>query len=235
MSPSAVNILVTDEPENGRDSNKLWRDDEALLFVDNQTDLNQIFIKLTYRVSRKPTDLLAHLRRIYFCHQHVFSEALYSALLDLLIVLNGKGQPFSRRLIRGCKSRLDPTVLIALERGIDCPARLSGNHYSLFSTGLLGSLQLVESHQPSAIQRDFLTLANDCIEYSQLEEAMAILEQGLTTQPQRHDAQRVLLELYKSTDNRSRFETQLQLLKLNQTQLIEEWWMLEQFFNGQSS
>ena len=63
---------------------------------------------LSYRTTRKPFDLVNHIRRIYFHYEAHASDELYAALLDLCIALDGKGYALCKRMIKGVKKRLQP-------------------------------------------------------------------------------------------------------------------------------
>ena len=212
-------------------ANGFWEDDLPL-FTDEQQQSDATLKILTFKVSRNPKNLLAHLRRIYFCYQNHLSEPLYAGLLDLLITLNGKGQAFCQRLVHGSRSRLDPAQLSTLKNAIPYPQQASANRYSLFTPGILGRPQLIEIRQQDQIRHDFLALANDFIEYSQLEEAMTILERGLGVDPTREDLQFALLELYKSTKSRDRFRNQYQSLQDAGARLVTDWQLLGDYFDG---
>lgn len=224
--------LFTDHPLDVP-PNPFW-DSEPLLFADATQDAYRILTALTYKVSKKPRNLMAHLRRIYFCYQNALSEPLYAALLDLLIVLNGKGRKISTRLILGSQSQLDTTQRSVFRRAVDYPHDIPGNRYSLFTTGKIGVTQLVQVQQQNQPQYDCLALANDFIEYSQLDEAMVILERGLEEQPGRQDLQSALLELYRSTHSNERFKMRYETLKAAGVPLIEDWRELADFFDGKA-
>lgn len=207
-------------------------DDEPLMFADATKPAVVILNVLTFRVSRKPKDLLSHLRRIYFCYQQTLSEPLYAALLDFLIVLNGKGRTLSLRMISGCRSLLDVRQLAAVKRAIEHPEQEAGNRYSLFTSGIIGSRCLLEVSRTQQDSYDVLALANDFIEFSQLDEAMSILEKGLEKQPEQQDWQYALLELYRSTESKQRFAQCYQAMKESGTSLLDDWQALDEIFNG---
>lgn len=209
-----------------------WIDNEISGFIDHPQDPQSLLEKLTYKVSRQPTDLLAHLRRIHCCFQNHFTQQLYSALLDLLIVLNGKGQQLSRKLIAGSASRLDANRLSYLRAFYLKPNRLRSEIHSLLHPGVVGHLHLVDYFHHGHIDRDFLTLAHDFIEYSQLDEAMDVLEQGLLVDSESTEAQNLLLELYRSTYSQDRFDKQFQMLVEIKAPLIEGWESLKRYFDG---
>lgn len=223
--------LFLDDPSEPLRINDFWEDDLPL-FTDDQQALNSTLKIITFKVSRKPNNLLAHLRRIYFCYQHHLSEPLYAALLDFLIVLNGKGHAICQRLIEGSRAELDSAQLAAIKNAIRFPLQATGNRYSVFTKGMLGTARLVEVRRHGQKQHDYLALANDFIEFSQLEEAMTTLESGLSVDPSREDLQLALLELYKSTKSRDRFHRQYQSLRQIGATLVEGWRLLADYFDG---
>ena len=207
-------------------------DNEPQLFTNELPSIESVLNVLTFKVCRKPKDLLAHLRRIYYCYQNALSEQLYAALLDFLIVLNGKGRKISMRLINGSRSRLDSAQISAVKRAANFPLDTPGNRYSLFTSGAMGTSRLMEVSQKGQEQRDYLALADDFIEFSQLDEAMSMLELGLDKQPERQDLQAALLKLYQSTDSRERFNNKYQEIKTKGLPLIDNWQILADFFDG---
>lgn len=233
MPRFSKNLLVGVPVES--DASRAFSDDAVMPFNVNLSSADPILNTLILRVSRKPKDLLAHLRRIYFCYRHALPEPLYAALADLLIVLDQKGKDLSRRLILGSRSRLDAKQLAILKSGIQDLQPVQGNRYSLFTKGLVGVSQLLEVTRQAQAQRDVLELAHDFIEYSQLDEAMTTLEQGLEQAPNRRDLQALLLELYKSTDNSGRFQRCYDKIGKSGEPLMNEWQQLAVFFNGKVS
>ena len=221
------NLLMptTVQPEHSRP----FQDREGVIFdlQSATTDLNALVLK----VSQKPNDLLAHLRRIYFCYEHALSEPLYAALLDLSIVLDDKGHDLRRRLLAGCRSQLNDQQLLALNVVCHGLQNIQGNQFSLFTKGLIGKTQLLTVSKHTQAQQDALTLAEDFIEYSQLEQAMNTLEQAMELEPDREDIQRLLLELYQSTGSVERFQNQFQAMTQRGDSKLDVWQALADVFN----
>ena len=218
-------VPITIEPEHS----KPFQDRDGVMF-----DLQSATADLTalaLKVSRKPNDLLAHLRRIYFCYEHALSEPLYAALLDLLIVLDDKGHDLRRRLLAGCRSQLNDQQLLALNIVCHGLQNIQGNQFSLFTKGLIGKSQLLKVGKPVQAQQDALILAKDYIEYSQLEQAMSTLEQAMELEPDREDIQLLLLELYQSTRSVERFVNQFHALMQRGVSTIAAWQALADVFN----
>ncbi len=55
-------------------------------------------VHLAYVIAREPTDLTAHVRRILLCLERPRQELVSGALMDLFIVLNGRGAALAKRL-----------------------------------------------------------------------------------------------------------------------------------------
>lgn len=53
---------------------------------------------LAYAIAREPADLTAHARRVLLCLERPQEELVSGALMDLFIVLNGRGTALATRL-----------------------------------------------------------------------------------------------------------------------------------------
>ena len=218
---STASILAN--PASAFGSSELWT--AELLLMD-----------LNFRVLRKPQDLLAHWQRIRYCFDHCGSEQLFAALLDLLIILNHKGRDFAQRMIIGSRSRLEVAQFNLLRQADASLPNLKGNRHSLFTRGLIGQSEVVSQAGHQQEQHDYLALARDFIEYSQIEEAMTTLELGLNAQPERKDLQRMLLEIYRSSQNFERFQAQYKIMKkMSPIPLAPAWQALADYFASQSA
>ena len=200
-----------------------WHDAELAAFSLCAADAEQTLRDLVFKVRRTPSNLLAHIRRIYFCFEHSWSSQLYAALLDFLIVLQGKGQALSHRMINACRSQLDHQQVLELAVAVNKPQTLSGNRFSLFTDGLVGKCELITFEPEALAKHDVLALANDFIEYSQLDEAMDTLEIGITHYPERQDLQEALLELYISTGNFARLQKFYRAYLAAGVGLVDKW------------
>lgn len=190
---------------------------------------------LAHEITRQPNRLSAHVQRIHYCYRKGFDEHMFAALTDLLIVLNGRGQAIARRMITGCRRKLLPEQLgsltAAVQEGPDTIATLAGNSFSLLTKGRRGVSRLLEKSQATVEDwHDPLQLARDAIEYSQLDEAKRILENALVEEPERSALHDVLLELYRSTGDRSGFERTLASLRAQVTDVPSAWRDLQSHF-----
>lgn len=215
-------------------SETVWYEDTELVCFGMGLPLDQKLTILTLKVSRTPGNLINHIRRIYFCYRYGLREPLYAALLDWLIILNGRGRELSLRLLHGCQSQLDPAEILIFRNRMDNAQALAGNRYSLFTGGLIGCSKLVEIGQAEGKQDDFMQLAQDFIEFSQLDEAIAVLERGLDLQPERRDMQEALLELYRATGELERFGTRFRILQQAGIALSDGWRHLNESLHGEN-
>ncbi len=174
--------------------------------------------EIVNEIRRHPDNLAAHVQRIFRCYRDDLVDPLYAALVDFFIVLNKRGQAISRRMLGGSLAKLSDRqgalLKAALTEEMDDVSLLEGNRYSLFCRGLSGTVQLIEKLEEQKINGlDPLKLARDAVEYCQLEEAMHILESAIEEQPQPPEVHQLLLELYESTQNQTRFESVLTRLQ----------------------
>jgi hypothetical protein len=203
-------------------------------------DSAQYLAELVHEIQKHPKNLTAHIQRIFCCYRENLPGPLYAALVDFLIVLNKQGEAISRRMISGALSKLPrrqgALLKAALKGKIEDITLLEGNGYSVFSRGLSGTVNLIEKlDEQKSNDHDPLKLAQDAVEYCQLEEAMLILERALEEQPQAPEFHKFLLELYKSTQNRNRFETVFARLRhlgifMTDSHLQQEWEQLKDYF-----
>jgi hypothetical protein len=190
--------------------------------------------RLVFRVSRTPKYLQGHLERIYYCFQAHLDEQLFGALIDLLLTLKNEGKALGKRMIAGSKSRLTDDQFRALNNYIDnrgAESRLMLlNRYSVFAKGLESSSTMVQLTEDSGGKDyDPLALARDYLEYSQLDNAINVLEQAILAQPERLDLHHELLSLYRSTRNKSGFNRIYDELSRRKINLPPEWGQLNDF------
>ncbi len=220
--PRFINQLVTTGVANVPIESNFWQNQSLTPFnfnANNSLTLNS----LTSRVRKNPNNLHAHIHRINFCYCAALSEQLYAALLDLLIVLQNKGKAISLRMIKGSRKQLSPGLYAALMQADGKDFEKLGNAFSLFTTGRIGQQELVRISQSTQSTHDPLTLANDFIEFSQLDEAMEVLEAGLRQESGRQDLQNTLLELYQCTHSTERMQHFYQFLQTSGAALSAKW------------
>jgi hypothetical protein len=213
-----------------------WQQSKSL-FVETASADGELLVSLASRIAQKPTCLLTHIQRIYYCYQARLDAQLYAALVDFLIILNKRGLAISRRMVTGTKSALNVEQFAALVTYLQAPKMnhqlLPGNRYSIFSSGIIGTTQLAKViEDTNQIQVDALSLARDFIEYSQLSEAQTVLESAILAEPDRLELQAELLELYQSTRNAIGFNQMLKQLTDADMDVPDAWQQLSIYFKG---
>ncbi len=194
---------------------------EPEFLVSNKTNLQLGTVTKTretaqyidYQVVRRPQVLSNHVKRILLYVDLANADRLYGALIDLFIVLDGRGDNLRQRMLQASCALLDKERLNALEA---CEGRigLAGGQIpdskaSLLNPGLVGTSVLLNSFTEqigSGAQRDPLVEAREYIEYSQIELARSVLEKAILEDPNRQELQVDLLEIIRSTGDKDCFD-----------------------------
>jgi len=214
--------------------------DTVQLFDMPLQDREQYVSELVYEIQKHPKNLAAHIQRIACCYQEDLTDPLFAALVDFLIVLNKRGKAISRRMIGGTttklSSRQQALLKSVINEEIDDISLIEGNCHSIFCRGLSGTVNLIKKiDTDGSTHHNPLKLAQDAVEYCQLDEAMLILESALIDHPQWIELHESLLELYKSTHDQARFESAFARLRnmesfIADSSIQKGWNQLKDFF-----
>jgi hypothetical protein len=195
---------------------------------------------LCHCVARDPSDLRSHVRRILLHLEDSQAIDLYAALVDLFIALGHRGFELRRRMLNMSRSLLKPhqhdVLSEALVTGLD-PISVPTVPGSVLSRGIVGSLDMVKPiAEKTSEPRDPLIEAREFLEYSQIEEAREVLERAVMSEPQRSDLHIELLEIYRSTRDKTNFDKMHAKLDGTTNPAHEAWQTLAALFrslNGQ--
>jgi hypothetical protein len=235
LNMTPVQLVIDSKQSTNKAANQHFFSAKPVSFVEEPDDQLEILI---HQVSKTPKDLIRHSQRIYYCFFYKHSEHLFAALTDLLLLLQGKGKAFARRMVNGTQSLLTRQQVDLLQRVLKFNdfTSLQSIKFSLFASGRITPLTLIEKQESNTLEtsHDVLTLAHDFIQYSQLDQAMEILEQA-ALDTEREDIQQLLLELYRSTKSLSRFSRMYQQLQRRNQPLLADWPALQQFFSNNQS
>lgn len=208
---------------------------EAFWCSEKQSNEN-LYQQISYKVSKNPKQLLHHLQRIYFTYfksnsNQDMNDQLYAALVDLLWILDGRGEDLSNRMVFSTRSKLTEHQLGLLVHCIKQKdiSLLTGNKFSLLTTGLIGASLILTGQEQVNAEHDPLLIALDYIEFSQLDQAREVLEAAVIEQPEREDLQDELLELYKVTKDRQAFTKMYDLLVQNNINIQSNWQELSDY------
>lgn len=235
-------LLVSGVGNLETESEPLQAEVEAEFVVSASTDLRfppifQLALAdyLCHRVTREPSDLRSHVRRIFLAHEQQSTVELFGALVDLFIALGNKGLRLRQRMLEWSKENLEARqyglLRESLAGGLD-ERTVAFVHGAMLCRGVEGSLKLVESGaERSREPRDPLVEAREYLEYSQLDEARNLLEEALMQDPRRQELHEELLEIYRSTRDQSNFAKMLGRLNKGNP-MLEQWQELAEYFRS---
>jgi len=190
---------------------------------------------LVYTLIKQPRNLLVHLQRIVICYEKNNEVQLSAALMDLFFVLDGVGNAIKQRMLAGSRKHLSTVLFEQLQTYINAPQFIQGNVYTVLTPGWEPNddLLLVQRNASNNKREEYdpLQVARDYIEYSQLEEAVKVLELAILEDPQRTELHTDLIELYQFTNDYDGFnKMQLALENINHP-MQAQWAALKSYFN----
>ncbi len=191
---------------------------------------------LGHKILSSPADLRAHVRRILLLAKDGNGAALYSALLDLLIILQSNGHALKQRMIRLAQPFLAPATFEFfqrhLEQGVaaDDPqvTRVKGS--LLRESQVLGVPLVKRSNDHVGRPVGIMDQANALLEYGQLEHAVELLENALLQNPDQEPEAELLLGLYRTLREEARWHGMCEQLQLTFNRLPVAWMQKPEFF-----
>lgn len=224
--------LIDEARPTGQSISEHFLNPKKIIFQPDQVELDIDIQRLVYQIRLKPKDLLLHLQRIFTCYLLDDSIKLQAALIDLFAVLEQKGRDLARRMLESCREKLadrDYEQLYAYLSTIT--QTLPKNKFTVIQRDLVGTSLLIKKNETVECDKpNKLQLARDFIEYSQLDEAIALLEQIVMEASCDREAQELLLELYQDTEKQRRFEETHCKAVQARLELIPEWEVLHDYF-----
>ncbi len=220
----------------------------AFLFAKTPQQLNLQWLSthpdllnfLVAGISKRPRNLITHVQRICLCYQRNLSDHLYGAMVDLFTVLDGHADDFCGRLLDKVLPKLNASHAYLLNQYLYdkdiVTLYMVQNSFAMMGKGLLGTAQfitkLAENDAHVALINDPLVLARDYIEYSQFQEAKAVLESAILETPAHKELHQDLLELYKSLQDVRGFLSTSDSLAQQGNPFPELWSELSDFFSA---
>jgi len=194
-----------------------WMDKEAVLGC------------LGHRILGQPTDLRAHVQRIFLLIKIGDGAALYSALLDLMIALGAHGQALKQRMLVLAKPLLAPATLNFLQRHLDAGfvaddpdlGRVKGSLLRAADTQGHPLVRRIDGDTAPVVS--VLEQVDSLLEYGQLEHAVELLESALLLDPDQEAVAEILLGLYRSMQAEVRWQGLCEQLQLNFGRIPKPW------------
>jgi len=122
---------------------------EKVLWTTTIKENNDLYTQIVFKVLRNPNHLMSHIQRIYVAYTWKMNAPLYAALIDLLLVLDGKGKQLSNRMIFMTRSLLSDQQYQILTEYLKTQKTdlLPENKFTVLTKGLVGSpVLLVEEN-----------------------------------------------------------------------------------------
>ncbi|CAL1239228.1 conserved protein of unknown function [Candidatus Methylocalor cossyra] len=188
-------------------------------------------------ITRQPSDLRSHVRRIFLAYEFESRADLYAALIDLFLALGRHGHPLRTRLLELAKPRLEEGQYAFLRQSLGTGLSISpacNVTGSLLSQGVAGHTNLIKPAPEAAPEavRDPLLEAREYLEYCQLDEARELLERAVLAQPERRELHQELLDIYRLTRDKTNFAKMHHKLAGIAHPMPDAWQLLAESFRG---
>lgn len=159
---------------------------------------------LGYRIVDKPGDLRAHVQRILLHVGANDEPSVRGSLIDLFIALGSRGAALKQRMLGFAAPALSKTGAAFLRKNIEHGFKpwdnaVASTRTSLLSMGYIGVREIISCRPAPRTEPDVeppVDQARSQIEYGQLEQAVATLEEALRINPADGDVAELLDELY---------------------------------------
>ncbi|MCG8316468.1 MAG: hypothetical protein MI976_24925, partial [Pseudomonadales bacterium] len=186
---------------------------------------------ICYEIKKSPHKLQNHVRRIHLS-QKFKANLIFSALVDLFIVLGSNGIPLKKRLLRKYQAEVSATELSFLLNHVDslitgdmewipeaCLFKTYDNPIAVFARGEERMEESGSEQEPGEIQ----TLVDTYIENCQLGVALETLEDYLIDHSSHSALSETLLELYEAVKDWDRCAGFIERLKKQDVSLSKQW------------
>jgi tetratricopeptide (TPR) repeat protein len=183
----------------------------------------------SHHISRFPLDLRAHAQRLFLVLDKDMDTYLAGAMQDLFLALEDKGFAFKDSMLTLSKEKLSDEDIHHFETWLASSVRTEFRliEGSVLDKGLPGKTEKLVSFKQTQDEQphysNIIEEANAYLEYGQVEEAQALLEEELQRNPQDEDIAFELLNIYQYTRDRAAFELTTQQLSHANVALSDTW------------
>lgn len=203
----------------------LAAESRLLLTVQDDAQYESILQYLEQAIVKTPKNLRLHIQRIFLLLEQRAALPLSAALIDLFIITGAAGSHLKQQLLKlaspllseSCRQFLSQHCRGELTTSTPLSESLSAAH-CLLSQGFIGQSILVSSTPSSAQGAAQLSLHQQalvCMEYGQLEEALALLLQARAENPANDEVSVDLLSIYLSLGMKAEQEALLAELQVD--------------------
>ena len=176
-------------------------------FAASDLDLSQAGRYLDQAVTANPHDLKTHLQRIHFHWQRRKRDAVFTALVDLFLILGTAGAAIRSRLVRNCEALLTSEQRVfllehlndGLDDGIPLPTGARTTDDKTNGKSAAGDVDLASEipndAPPYELEPVALLLAQEYRRHGWDDLAKGLLQELVATDPNNAVARRTLLQL----------------------------------------
>ncbi|MFW5447925.1 MAG: tetratricopeptide repeat protein [Methylophagaceae bacterium] len=189
-----------------------------------------------HKITRNINDLRSHVQRIYLFIKEQQAKAVYSALVDLFLVLQGNGFALRKRMLASAQALLSEqqfdalrkSLLVGLNKEMDIPQA----ELALVTQGVIASHQ--EFIQKNVVETEVAMSPIDevrsYIEHGQLDQAQVTLQKAIVTHPHQLELHHNLLDIFQKTGDKDQFSSSYKQLLEQSIVLPPQWREMAQSF-----
>ena len=191
--------------------------------------------KLAHRITQKPTDLRSHVQRIFIFSTQADTSRTFSALVDLFLALGKSGYALRKRLLQLSKPYLFDeqyhSLQSSLNNGVVDETDLPQAEQSLLRKGKKNNQAfIVKRDQNKADEVTVMEQVQSYIEFGQIEQAKALLQQTIIDTAGDDAYFEQLLEIFQKTEDKGGFAYFYQQLQHNRITIPDAWQQFKREF-----
>jgi len=180
---------------------------------------------LAHQITRNSSDLHSHTQRIFHFIEKKEDKALYSALVDLFLILGDKGLPLRKRMLISAHTLLSDEEFDCLKQSLSCGLSSGANITMPQQKGIqsnsLPFVQKVKSNVNNQLSP--IDEARSYVGYGQFDEAITTLKNAILANPRQLALHNDLLEIFQKTAEKEPFISFYEQLLNNKITLPPLW------------
>ncbi|NOQ77160.1 MAG: hypothetical protein GQ475_05125 [Methylococcaceae bacterium] len=190
---------------------------------------------LAHQITRNPRDLRSHTQRIFHFITEQKSKDLYSALVDLFVVLGDKGIALRTRMLKSAYSLLSEperdSLKQGLAKGLASVLNSPPASKSLLTQGVLTpSSSFITKVEVEKTSVSAIDEARSYLEFGQLDEAVITLQKAILLKPRHLALHNDLLEIFQKMGDKHAFSSFYEQLLEREISLPSLWGSVAQEF-----
>jgi len=191
---------------------------------------------LAHKITRSQADLQSHTQRIFHFIEIKETKAIYSALVDLFLVLGNRGLSLRKRILINAHTLLTDHEFDSLKKslslGLQSESQIPLGHQSLLTKGHFQPF--IQKIDPkSSTSSNAIDEARSYVEFGQLDHAVATLKDAILANPRQLALHNDLLEILHKTADKESFTSFYEQLLSNKITLPPLWKKMAEEFTDE--